>query len=353
MANRAPPSCCTESTPATTVGVASPRRRSVARVSNLEVRPEETSTVAPEPSDRRVLQPREVPLGGPRAMLVRRTLPHRELRTVGAWCFLDDYGPNDVTGTPGMQVPPHPHTGLQTVSWLLDGEVRHQDSLGSDSMVRPGELNLMTAGRGISHAETTPAGATGDLRGLQLWVALPAHHRDVAPAFAHHADLPQLTGDGLTVTVLLGTVGSAASPATAYSAIVGAEVVLAPGAGSGIPLEPSFEHALLALDDGLAVDGAVLERAALEYLRPGRSQATLTAGEQGGRLLLLGGKPFGEDLLMWWNFVARSHDEIVEMRAEWAAAVDGAVTRFGQVTGYDGPPLPAPALPSTPLRPRR
>ena len=125
-----------------------------------------------------VLAPREVPLGGTRQLLVRRTLPHRDLRTVGAWCFLDDYGPVDVTGTPGMQVPPHPHTGLQTVTWLLDGEVRHQDSLGSDALVRPGELNLMTAGRGISHAETTPVGATGALRGLQLWVALPARHRD-------------------------------------------------------------------------------------------------------------------------------------------------------------------------------
>ena len=137
-------------------------------MSNLEQRPAETLDRAapPQPrSGRQVLAPREVPLGGTRAMVVRRTLPHRQLRTIGAWCFLDDYGPHDVAGGPGMQVPPHPHTGLQTVTWLLDGEVRHQDSLGSDAIVRPGALNLMTAGRGISHAETSPAGATGTIRG--------------------------------------------------------------------------------------------------------------------------------------------------------------------------------------------
>jgi len=171
-----------------------------------------------------VLAPREVPLGGTRQLLVRRTLPHRDLRTVGAWCFLDDYGPVDVTGTPGMQVPPHPHTGLQTVTWLLDGAVRHQDSLGSDALVRPGELNLMTAGRGISHAETTPVGATGALRGLQLWVALPARYRDAAPEFAHHGDLPRTEGEGLTVTVLLGSVAGAMSPARTYTPIVGAQL---------------------------------------------------------------------------------------------------------------------------------
>jgi redox-sensitive bicupin YhaK (pirin superfamily) len=300
-----------------------------------------------------VLAPREVPLGGTRQLLVRRTLPHRDLRTVGAWCFLDDYGPVDVTGTPGMQVPPHPHTGLQTVTWLLDGEVRHQDSLDSDALVRPGELNLMTAGRGISHAETTPVGATGALRGLQLWVALPARHRDTAPDFAHHGDLPRTEGEGLTVTVLLGSVAGAMSRARTFTPIVGAEVVLAPGAHVGLPLERGFEHALLGLSDDLVVDGSRLERASLQHLSPGRSRVVLTAGPTGGRAFLLGGEPFDEELLMWWNFVARSHDEVVQSREEWMAAVDGAATRFGQVSGYDGGALPAPALPTTRLRPRR
>ena len=324
-------------------------------MSNLEQRPAETLTgsAVPRPrSGRRVLAPREVPLGGPRAMVVRRTLPHRDLRTIGAWCFLDDYGPQAIAGTPGMQVPPHPHTGLQTVTWLLDGEVHHQDSLGSDALVRPGALNLMTAGRGISHAETSPVGATGTLRGLQLWVALPARDRDTVPAFAHHADLPRVEGDGIDVTVLLGAVAGSASPATVFTPIVGAEVVLAPGARSALPLESGFEHGLLALSDGLTVDGESLDRASLEHLAPGLRQVVLGAGPDGGRLLLLGGEPFDEELLMWWNFVARSHEEVVEAREEWTAAVGGAATRFGQVTGYDGPSLPAPALPTSRLRPR-
>ena len=185
-------------------------------MSNLDRRPTESLTGAvPQPrSGRRVLAPREVPLGGVRALLVRRTLPHRELPTIGAWCFLDDYGPHDVARTSGMQVPPHPHTGLQTVTWLLSGEVHHQDSVGSDALVRPGELNLMTAGRGISHAETSPAGAVDALRGLQLWVALPGGHRDTPPAFAHHDDLPRVEVDGSSVIVLMGSVAGATSPAT-------------------------------------------------------------------------------------------------------------------------------------------
>ncbi len=282
-------------------------------------------------------------------MMVRRTLPHRELRTVGAWCFLDDYGPHDLTGTPGMQVPPHPHTGLQTVTWLLDGEVRHRDSLGSDALVRPGELNLMTAGRGISHAETSPEAATGALRGLQLWVALPTRHRDVAPAFAHHADLPVLDLDGARVTVLLGELAGQASPAQTFSPIVGAEVALSGGAQ--LPVEAAFEHAVLALDD-VVVDGRPVAAGHLAHLAPGRRTLAVAPGAASGRLLLLGGEPFGEDLLMWWNFVARSHDEVVEAREEWTAAVAGAATRFGRVETYDGPALAAPALPTSRLRPR-
>jgi redox-sensitive bicupin YhaK (pirin superfamily) len=328
-------------------------------VSNLEQRPAETLTgtlAGAVPSPRhglQVLAPREVPLGGTRAMHVRRTLPHRDLRTVGAWCFLDDYGPQDVSGTGAMQVPPHPHTGLQTVTWLLDGRVRHQDSLGNDLLVRPGELNLMTAGRGISHAETSPAGATGDVRGLQLWVALPSEHRDVVPDLGHHADLPVLHGDGFEATLLLGSLMGATSPARAFTPIVGAEISVRSGGAATVEIERAHEHAVLALSDDLVVDGTPVGRAHLVHLPPGRPALRLSAGHAAGRLLLLGGQPFGEELLMWWNFVARSHDEIVEAREEWTAAVSGAATRFGQVSAYDGPALPAPALPTSRLRPRR
>ena len=291
-------------------------------MSNLERRPDEElagglATVSADPV-RRVLEPREVPLGGPRAMLVRRTLPHRGLRSVGAWCFVDDYGPADPAESP-MRVPPHPHTGLQTVTWLLGGEVLHQDSVGSSShWSDPGALSLMTAGRGISHAETsTPSSPT--LRGVQLWVALPDDARETAPAFEHHDALPVHAAGGLSATVVLGRVGDAVSPATTYSPIVGADVQVAAGGGGELPLEPSFEHAVLALSDGLVVDGGEVPKGSLVYLGCGRDRLALASSGGAARGLLLGGEPFDEELLMWWNFVGRDHDEVEAVARRVAA----------------------------------
>lgn len=323
-------------------------------MSNLERRPEETptggvGTVSPEPT-RQLLAPREVPLGGPRAMLVRRTLPHREIRTVGAWCFLDDYGPASGTD-PGMVVPPHPHTGLQTVTWLLSGEVRHQDSLGSEQLVRPGELSLMTAGRGISHAETsTPT--SPDLRGVQLWVALPDPDRGTAPDFEHHGTLPVLVDAELSATVLLGALGDVRSPARAFTPIVGVDLTVRAGGVGTVPLEKPWEHAVLALSGDVVVDDEPVPQGSLAYLGCGRDRLEVRSDGADVRAMLLGGEPFGEELLMWWNFVGRTHDEVAAARAEWMTAVGGADTRFGHVTAYDGPALPAPALPGTRLRPR-
>jgi redox-sensitive bicupin YhaK (pirin superfamily) len=173
-------------------------------MSNLEPEPRESrcgglATVAPEPV-RELLTGHEVALGGARAMTVTRTLPNRTRRMVGAWCFLDFYGPDDVDASGGMRVPPHPHTGLQTVSWLVAGDVLHRDSLGNEQLIRPGQLNLMTAGVGISHAEETPVVHAPTLHGAQLWVALPDRDRRVAPHFEHHPDLPGLVDGGATVT---------------------------------------------------------------------------------------------------------------------------------------------------------
>ncbi len=329
-------------------------------MSNLERRPAETpcggfTDVSPAPT-RLELAPREVPLGGPRAMVVRRTLPHRELRTVGAWCFVDDYGPAD-PHDPGMRVPPHPHTGLQTVTWLLRGEVLHQDSIGSEQIVRPGALNLMTAGRGIAHAETSTDDSPA-LRGVQLWVALPDADREVAPAFEHHAALPGVADGGLSATVLVGSLAGAQSPATTFTPIVGADVSVGAGTSGELPLETAWEHAVLALSPGLVVDGDAVPEGVLVYLGCGRDSLHLAAGTSaatgaaGARMLLLGGEPFGEELLMWWNFVGRTHDEVAAARDEWTAAVEGADTRFGHVTAYDGPALAAPALPGARLRAR-
>ncbi|MGZ4610573.1 MAG: pirin family protein [Actinomycetes bacterium] len=326
-------------------------------MSNLERKPHETlagglCAVSRSPT-RRVLEPRDVPLGGVRAMFVRRTLPHRDLPTVGAWCFADDYGPSDVGATSGMNVPPHPHTGLQTVTWLLEGEVHHQDSLGSDQRVRPGQLNLMTAGRGIAHAETSPADHPPTLRGVQLWVALPDGERHVAPHFEHHDRLPVVADGALSATVVVGELAGERSPATAYTPLLGADVSVGVHGSGRLPLEAGFEHAVLALSDGVLVDGEPVGKAAMVYLGCGRSDVTLGGGAEGARLMLLGGAPFEEELLMWWNFVGRDHDEIVAFRSEWEASRGGAETRFASVRGYDGPALAAPELPTVRLRPRR
>ncbi|MEU8818728.1 pirin family protein [Actinoplanes sp. NPDC048796] len=294
-----------------------------------------------------LLEGTPVALGGPRGFAVTRLLPAKGRRMVGAWCFLDAYGPVDLTGTPGMRVAPHPHTGLQTVTWLLAGEVLHRDILGSVQEIRPGQLNLMTAGRGIAHSEETPAGHSPILHGVQLWVALPHAVRDMAPAFAHHDDLPVVTRDGLAVTVLMGSFEGVTSPAVTHTPLIGAELSLDAGAEVDLPLDPAFEYALLTLDGAPTVDGTTLKPGPLLYAGDGRRSLRLSASSA-SRLLLLGGEPFAERLVMWWNFVARDHDEIVQMRADWA----DHTPRFGEVHGYDGPPLPAPPMPITRLVPR-
>jgi redox-sensitive bicupin YhaK (pirin superfamily) len=320
-------------------------------MSNLESSPQETpcggrATVAVEPM-REVLVGRSVALGGPRGMTVTRTLPDRGRRMVGAWCFVDYYGPDDVSDAPGMNVAPHPHTGLQTVSWLVEGEVLHRDSVGSVQLVRPGQLNLMTAGHGISHSEQSPADHSPILHGVQLWTALPDRDRSIRPQFEHHPDLPVLTDTAVTVKVIMGELGGATSPAAVYSPLVGAEAVLQPGADTRLPLQSSWEYAALTLAGSVDVDGAALGPGPMLYLGSGRSDLPLRA-EQAARLLLIGGEPFDEHILMWWNFVGRDHDDIATAREHWMRADP----RFGTVHGYPGDRLPAPALPTVRLKPR-
>jgi hypothetical protein len=375
------------------------RRPTLARMSNLEARPaEQVCTAGPgDTSSVELLEPRTVPLGGTRAMTVRRTLPQRARSLVGAWCFCDHYGPDDVTSGPGMQVPPHPHTGLQTVTWLFAGEVLHRDSIGSLETVLPGQLNLMTAGRGISHSEETPAAptaaassATGPgrvLHGVQLWVALPSSALDAAPAFEHHEDLPVLRTEGVVAHVLVGTLGlaldgvagasetggvvRATSPATVYTPLVGAQLDLAPGARVELDVDPAFEHALLVDAGDVWFAGVSVPLDVLGYVAPGRDRLVVEAGpEAPARAVLLGGEPFAEEIVMWWNFVGRSHDDVARARSDWQAGLamvsgDGPNhggtayvagtrdARFGEVVGYAGGPLPAPGLPpDVRLRPR-
>jgi len=292
-----------------------------------------------------LLPGREVLLG--ESTRVRRLLPTIGRRLVGAWGFVDHYGPDDVTSSAGMQVAPHPHTGLQTVSWLLEGEVHHRDSLGSDVRFGPGQLALMTAGHGIAHSEQSPASHPRFLHGAQLWVVLPDASRDVPPAFEHHGTLPGFTSDGMSATVLMGSFGGATSPGTAYTPLVGVDLDLTSGADVELALEPDFEYGLLASSGSATVEEAPLDRGAMLYLGTGRRTLRVRTDEP-TRLLLLGGEPFEERIVMWWNFVGRSGEEITEFATNWNA--DGG--RFAPVVGYDGDRLEAPPLPPLPLVPR-
>ena len=301
-----------------------------------------------------VIAPREVPLGGPRAMTVRRTLPSRGRSFVGAWCFADHYGPDDVAQTGGMDVAPHPHCGLATVSWLFSGEVEHRDSLGTVARVRPGEVNLMTAGRGISHSEVSTAGTTV-LHGAQLWLVLPASAAAVEPRFEHHVPEVVHPAEGVSVQVFVGSLWGAASPVRVETALLGAEVVLAPGASVVLPVDDAFEVAVLVDTGSVTLDATALAAAELGVVEAGHGGGLrLVAGGAGARVLVLGGEPFREEVVMWWNFIGRSHDEVEAAREAWETGAGGAPGRFGQVEGYEGEVarIPAPALPGVRLRPR-
>jgi len=305
-----------------------------------------------------ILAPRDVPLGGPRAMSVHRTLPQRARSLIGAWCFLDHYGPNyygadALTNGGRMIVPPHPHTGLQTVSWLFAGEIEHRDSTGAHAMVRPGELNLMTAGAGIQHSEvSTPA--TTVLHGAQLWVALPASARHVAPFFEHVVPEAIEMG-GCTARVFLGSLAGTTSSATTFTPLVGAQIDIPAGSAVTLPVDAAFEHGVLSDAGTLSVENQGVPHGHLAYLAPGPASLTLTAGDEPVRALLIGGTPLGESIVMWWNFIGRSHEEIVEFRRRWQRDVIGDADRagpFGHIHGYDGPPLLAPDMPTVRLKPR-
>jgi len=279
---------------------------------------------------------------------VRRLLPQRTLRTIGAWCFLDHYGPDEVSRGPGMRVPPHPHIGLQTVSWLFQGLILHRDSLGSRQLIRPGELNLMTAGLGVTHSEESAAGRPPVLHGLQLWIALPESERHREGRFAHYADLPVVRDGPASVTVAVGEYRGERSPAEVFSALAGYEVAVPGGDDFALPVREDFEHGVIAVDGSAVVGGALIAPGLLAHLPAGRSEIRLSpaSGRRLARFFVVGGMPFGERLLMWWNFAARSGEEIARAREDWAAG------RCGRVQGYFGDPLTAPPLPPVPLKPR-
>ena len=288
------------------------------------------------------LEPRLTDLGG---FMVRRLLPQRPRRMVGAWCFLDVLGPIEVSRGGALDVPPHPHIGLQTVTWLLEGEALHKDSLDSEALARPGMLNLMTSGRGIAHAEETPPAHSAHLHLVQLWVALPDAERNREPAFDHYPERPRVELPGAQGTVIVGTLAGTTAPARTFSPLMGAELSIERGARVTLPLDAAFEHALVPLAGACETAEGALATDHLLYVPPGRSEIGVRAlGDAAARVLLLGGAPFGEPILMWWNFVARTTDEIVAAREDWQAR-----RRFDEVRRYAGERLDAPAFVARPV----
>jgi redox-sensitive bicupin YhaK (pirin superfamily) len=298
---------------------------------------------APQPVIER-LEARTTEIGG--GILIRRALPNRHRRTVGAWCFLDHAGPIEFDAGGGMHVGPHPHIGLQTFTWLIEGEVVHRDSLGNEQLITPGQVNLMTAGSGITHAEDSAPGIGGRLHAAQLWIALPERERQRAPAFRNYPHLPLIERGGFSVRVLAGSAFGETSPAEIYSPLIGLDLASTGRAALELPLEPTFEHAALVLAGTASVAGETLAPGTLLYLGTGHQAVALRA-DGTARVLLVGGTPFGEEILVWWNFVARTREEIAAATRDWNAG-----RHFGPVHGSPAPRLIAPDVAGLNLRPQ-
>jgi redox-sensitive bicupin YhaK (pirin superfamily) len=258
---------------------------------------------------------------------------------VGAWCFLDHIGPMSYGRGKGINVGPHPHTALQTFTWVIEGEMLHRDSLGYEQIIRPGQVNLMTAGRGVSHAEDAVNDEPGRLHVAQLWIALPDRERQREPSFHHYAAVPVVEAHGFTVTVVAGSAFGQTAPAAVFSSLVGVDFCCKGPARVEAPLDTAFEHAILVLDGAAVVDGEPALPGELLYLGTGRASITL-ASDRATRALLIGGEPFGEEVLLWWNFAGRTTDELRQAVTDWNAGHG----RFGEVRGSPSPRVVAPSL---------
>ena len=288
-----------------------------------------------------ILAPRTVKLTTRSGTEINRTLPHRQLRTIGAWCFVDHFGPT--TQEDAMSVAAHPHVGLQTVSWLFEGEVEHRDSLGSVQVIHPGELNLMTAGHGVAHSELSTASAKL-MHGVQLWTILPDIARDSEPLFEHYQDLPIIKIDGLTIKLFIGQLLGEQSPARTFSQLLGAEVRVAPGSYQELLLREEFEYGALLVQGDLTINGEAIPLKNLFYSAAGARTLNISSAT-GETFVLLGGMPFPEPIIMWWNFIGRTHEEIVQMRTDW----NGKSNRFAYFEDQIHGRIPAPELPNVRL----
>ena len=319
-------------------------------MSNLDPAPGTVSRTTADDRAIRLLDYREVPLGGPRAMTVRRSLPQHGHTLIGAWCFVDHYGPDEVASRGGMAVDGHPHTGLQTASWLFSGQVEHRDTTGTHAVVRPGELNLMTAGSGIAHSEySTPD--TTVLHGAQLWIALPNEHRFTAPGFERYVPA-EADCAGARMLVFLGSLHGQKSPVRTYTPLLGAELTLPAGQQISLEIDTSFEHGILVDTGSVALGGVTAGAGQLLFSPTGAPTLDIAAPAGPTRILLLGGEPLGEHLVMWWNFIGRTHEEVAAYRAEWELAQHGEAGRYGTFPPQWQETIPAPQMPNLRLKPR-
>lgn len=270
---------------------------------------------------------------------VARALPVKERRTIGPWCFLDHIGPaRFAPGDPGLDVGPHPHIGLQTFTWMLEGEILHRDSLGSEQVIRPGQVNLMTAGQGIAHTEESVAGHPS-VHAAQLWIALPEAQQGTRARFDHYPELPRWQQQGITFTLLIGQHQDRQAPTLCFAPILGLDLLAERDCTLTLPLAPEFEHGLFALAGEVTLAGQPLAAEQLAYLAPGSRELTLTL-PAGARLLIIGGEPLPRPLQIWWNFVSFDQEAIRRAAEDWQSGAP----RFGDVVGYQGPRLSAPPL---------
>ncbi|WP_052403324.1 pirin family protein [Legionella massiliensis] len=268
-------------------------------------------------------------------LTISRILPHPERRMVGAWCFFDHFGPVDLQKI-GLNIGPHPHIGLQTFTWPLEGEILHRDSLGYEQVIRPGEINLMTAGKGITHSEESIS--KNRLEGVQLWIALPDSVRFMNPEFAHYTDLPVEEQGGFRLTLLAGDLFNQSAPAKVYSPLIGLDLNALSEAKMQLPMNPKFEYGVLVLSGQLFIENEAQGSDSFVYLGCGRTTLSISASK-GTRAILIGGEPFAEEILIWWNFVARSPEEISKATDDWQNH-----RHFGEVKSYPGPRLNAPTF---------
>ena len=284
------------------------------------------------------VQPITHDLGG---FQVRRAVPSPTCRMVGPFVFVDQFGPARLERGEGMDVRPHPHINLATVTWLFDGAIDHRDSLGSFSTIRPGQVNLMTAGRGIVHSERSPQSERDNgpaMYGMQTWLALPDGREEIDPAFEAVTDLPQVEDTCASATVIMGELWGRRAATTTHAATIYAEINLA--AGGSIPIDGEADERAVMLTGGAAtLDGMPLELYVLYVLKPGA--AMTLASKSSAKVMLLGGEAFPTRRHVWWNFVSSNRDRIEQAKADWREG------RFPKVPGDEEEFIPIPDVPKT------